>query len=64
MEGCNYLTAEEIGEQLLDAADRVLTAHKIAPGALARWVSEIDGTKFEVTVRVKQEGRFNKGASV
>lgn len=45
--------AEFLGQQIIEMAERVLVAHKVAPGAVATYSFEMDGETYAVTVRVK-----------
>lgn len=52
-EGLDAATALEIASKVVDMCDRVATLHAIVPGAIARWVLEVDGQRFAVAVTVE-----------
>jgi len=49
----NLGAAIDVGEKVMEMADRLRLADRIVPGAHARWVFEMDDTRYEVTVRVQ-----------
>jgi hypothetical protein len=44
--------AIRVGSKVIEAAERVLAADRIVPGAAAVWPFEMDDVRFEVTVKV------------
>lgn len=48
----DFEAAYRIGDKVIEMSERVLVAHKCAPGASAAWGFTLDGTRFEVTVKV------------
>lgn len=42
----------DIGEKIVEMADRVRSLHRVVPGSVAKWGFELDGTRFEVAVNV------------
>lgn len=51
--GLDVDTAFEIASKVVDMCERVATLHSIVPGAIARWVLEVDGQRFAVAVTVE-----------
>lgn len=49
-----FLASEMLGERLIEVADRLVTADKVVPGTMANYSFSVDGTEFEVSVRVKR----------
>lgn len=44
--------AYEIGGKVVEMADRVRVAHRVAPGAEAHWAFEMDDVRYDVRVTV------------
>lgn len=42
----------EAGSKVIEMADRLRVAHKVAPGAVARWSFELDGYRFQIHMTV------------
>lgn len=43
-----------IGAKVIEMCDRVKVAQAFAPGAVARWVMDFDGVRFDVEVKVSK----------
>lgn len=50
----DFEAAYRVGSKVIEMAERVLVAHKCAPGSSAAWGFEMDGTRFEVTLKVAE----------
>lgn len=48
--------AEFLGTKVIEMAERVAVAHKVVPGAVARYVFDMDDAKYEVRVSVLEKG--------
>lgn len=48
-----FLDTEELGERIIEMAERVVVAHKVVPGAEATCSFELNDQVFQVIVRVK-----------
>lgn len=46
--------AFRLGEKVMEMADRLLVAHRCAPGSQASWAFECDGVRFEITMKVAE----------
>lgn len=44
--------AMQIGERIMEMADRVKVGHAVVPGTKAEWEFEMDGTAFAVVITV------------
>lgn len=47
-----FAAEERIGLKVIEMADRCRVAHKVIPGAEAKWKFEMDGVWYEITVGV------------
>lgn len=47
-----FEAAYDIGEKVLEAMDRVKNMQRIVPGTGAKWKVRIDGTWFEIDVKI------------
>lgn len=48
----DFQAALRLGEKILEMCERVHTAGKLAPGAVAASAVEIDGVRYEITAKV------------
>lgn len=48
----DWEAAGEIGQKVIDMAERVKKLDPVVPGTRAKWGFEMDGTRYEVVVRV------------
>ena len=48
-----YHDLHEIGEKIVEMADRLKVVALACPGAKATWGLDIDGTLFQITVTMK-----------
>jgi hypothetical protein len=46
-----YEAALGVGEKVIEMADRVADLNAAVPGAEAKWTFEMDGSRFQVTVK-------------
>jgi hypothetical protein len=49
--GIDAATAWSIAGKIGEMIDRVKVADKIVPGAVASWVIEVDGKRFQVAIK-------------
>ena len=56
-DGMDAETAFVIADKVVEMCERVTTAEKFAPGAVARWRMSLDGKWFDLTVAVSSEQR-------
>lgn len=47
----DFEAAYRVGDKVIEMAERVLVAHKCAPGSSAAWGFVLDGNRFEVTLK-------------
>lgn len=50
----DFGAAFRLGDKVMEMAERVLLAHKCAPGAQAVWGFDLDGTHYSVTLKVTE----------
>ena len=48
----DVIAADKVGRKVIEMADRLLTANKVVPGSVAQFGLTLDGTKFDVVLKV------------
>lgn len=56
-----FAASYAVGGKVMEMCDRVRVAHRLVPGAVARWVVGIDGEDYEVAVRVASKPGEERG---
>ncbi len=54
-----FQAALELGEKLMEMADRLEPIERIQPGAQATWAFHIDGVRFSLVLSVASRGSNN-----
>ena len=44
----------EIGEKVIEMAERLKVVHSVSPGSVASWGFEMDGARYQLTMSVGQ----------